>query len=224
VQAPRLIWITPKKLLGGYYGMDVIVPVAYQDFGMTGFQKSNTGLSDIFVEPITLSWHQKQVDVSFGYGFWAPSGDYSPSNPVSAGKGFWTHMLTGGITLYPDKTKTWSFSALNRYEFNQEQKDTKITPGQYWTLEWGLAKTLAKKFDLGVAGYVQAQATSASGTGAAPIKDHVSAIGPEFTFPIPGIGFSTSIRYLRETRAKMRSEGNTFNIILTKRLGPSPKK
>src|SRR5512135_3445666 len=37
VQAPRLIWITGEKLLGGYYGMDVIVPVAFQDLDMTGF-------------------------------------------------------------------------------------------------------------------------------------------------------------------------------------------
>jgi hypothetical protein len=223
VQAPRLIWITGKKVLGGYYGMDVIVPFAYQDLDMSGFRGSNFGLADIFVEPITLSWHIKQFDFSFGYGFWAPTGDYSPRDPVSSGKGFWTHMLTGGITIYPDKEKTWSISALNRYEFNQEIKDTKVTPGQYWTLEWGLAKTLRKKIDVGLAGYFQAQTTATSLPGSSSSikeKEHVAAIGPEITFPIPKIGFSTSLRYMREAGASMRPEGNTFNIILTKRLGP----
>ncbi len=224
VQAPRLIWITGQKLLGGFYGMDVIVPFAYQDLDMTGpFRGSDFGLADVFVEPITLSWHLKQYDFSFGYGFWAPSGDFKAIDPVSPGKGFWTHMLTGGITIYPDKEKTWSISALNRYEFNQERKETGITPGQYWTLEWGLAKTLRKSIDLGLAGYVQTQVNMAKGSGAANTKDHVVGIGPEVTFPIASLGLSTSIRYLRETGGSYRPQGNVFNVIFTKRLGPSPK-
>jgi hypothetical protein len=223
VQSPRLIWITGQKLLGGFYGMDVIVPIAYQNLEMTGFSGSDFSIADIFVEPITLSWHVKQYDFSFGYGFWAPTGDYSLTDPVAPGKGFWAHMFTGGVTIYPDKEKTWSISALNRYEFNQERNDTGITPGQYWTLEWGLAKTLHKTIDLGVAGYVQTQTTAAKGPGASSAKDHVIGIGPEISFPIAPLGLSTSIRYLREAGASYRPQGNTINIILTKRLGPSPK-
>jgi len=225
VQAPRLIWITGQKLLGGYYGMDVIVPFAYQDLSITGFQGNDFSLADIFVEPITLSWHTKQYDFSFGYGFWAPSGDFSAMDPVSPGKGFWTQMLTGGITYYPDKEKTWSISALNRYEINQKRSDTGLTPGQYWTLEWGLAKSLSKTIDFGLAGYYQAQTTRSKVNGVSSLgeKDHVVGIGPEITFVIPKVGLSTSIRYLRETGAQARPEGNTINIILTKRLGPSPK-
>ncbi len=223
VQAPRLIWITGQKVLGGYYGMDVIVPFAYQDLDVTGFRGSDFSVADIFVEPITLSWHLKQFDFSFGYGFWAPTGDYSASDPVSPGKGFWTQMLTGGVTIYPDKEKTWSLSALNRYEINQERGSTRITPGQYWTLEWGLAKSLSKTVDFGLAGYYQAQSTLASGLGASNVKDSVVGVGPEITFVCPKLGVSTSIRYMRETGASYRPEGNTVNIILTKRLGPSPK-
>jgi len=223
VQAPRLIWITRYKLLGGYYGADIIVPFAYQDLDIATFRKSRLGLADIFVEPITLSWHLNQFDFSFGYGFWAPTGDFSITDPVSPGKGFWTHMLTGGITIYPDKEKTWSISALNRYEFNQETKDTGITPGQFWTLEWGLAKTVRKTIDLGLAGYIQAQTTSADLGGSSPShreKEHVAGVGPEVIFPVPKLGFTTSIRYMREMGAKLRPEGNTINIIFTKRLGP----
>jgi hypothetical protein len=218
VQAPRLIWITDKKLLGGFYGMDVIVPLAYQDLDMSGFKGSDFSLADIFVEPITLSWHLKQYDFSFGYGFWAPSGDYSPSDPVSPGKGFWTHMFTGGVTVYADKAKTWSFSALNRYEISHERKDTGITPGQYWTLEWGFAKSLSKTVEVGLVGYNQIQTTSAGGEGAPGIKDRVVGIGPEVAFVCPKIGLSTSIRYFREMGAQQRPEGNTINIILTRRF------
>ena len=220
VQAPRLIWITGQKVLGGYYGMDVIVPFAYQDLTAGEFGGNKFGLADIFVEPITLSWHLPKADFSFGYGFWAPTGDFNLSNPVSPGKGFFTQMLTGGVTAYMDKDKTWSLSALNRYEFSQKNKTAGYTPGQYWTLEYGLAKSLTKTVELGVAGYVQAQTTKVDNYAS---KDSVAGFGPEITFVSTKLGVSTSVRYLREMGASNRPEGNVFNIIFTKRLGNSPK-
>ena len=53
-------------------------------------------------------------------------------------------MLTAGVTWYIDQEKTWSVSALNRYEFNTEQRDTDVTPGQAYTLEWGIGKAVTK--------------------------------------------------------------------------------
>jgi hypothetical protein len=222
-QSPRLIWITPKKLLGGYYGMDVLVPIVYQDLDVARFRGSDTGLGDIFIEPITLSWHAKQFDASFGYGIWAPTGNYSPTAPISAGKGFFTHMLTGGITLYPDKEKTISFSALSRYEISQEQDKTKITPGNYYTIEYGLSKNLTKTIEAGLVGYVQAQTTKVSGLTAWGSKDGAIGVGPELTIAIPKLGLGTSFRYLHEQGGRNRTEGDVFNITLTKRLGPKAK-
>jgi hypothetical protein len=218
IQAPRLIWITPKKVLGGYYGMDIIVPFAYQNLDMTGFSGSDFSLADVFIEPITLSWHGKQYDASFGYGLWTPTGDYKASDPISPGKGFLTQMLTAGVTYYPDKNKTWSLAALNRYEFNSERDETGITPGQYWTLEWGIGKSLTKTVEVGATGYIQARTTDASKPGAPDDKDHVSAIGPEVTLVCPKLGLSTSIRYLREVGAHDSTEGNVLNLTFTRRF------
>ncbi len=50
-------------------------------------------------------------------------------------------MQTAGATWYIDEEKTWAVSALNRYEFNTEQRNTDIIPGQTYTLEWGVSKT-----------------------------------------------------------------------------------
>ena len=86
IQAPRLIWITPLKFLGGYYGMDIIVPFAYQDLDVTGFSGSDFSLADVFMEPITLSWHAKQFDASFGYGLWIPTGDFKATRSDFAGQ------------------------------------------------------------------------------------------------------------------------------------------
>ena len=72
-------------------------------------------------------------------------------------------MLTAGATWYIDQEKTWAVSALNRYEFNTEQRDTHVTPGQAYTLEWGVSKTVMKVVDLGAVGYYQQQVTTNSG-------------------------------------------------------------
>ncbi len=218
VQAPRLIWITGKKILGGFYGMDTIIPFAYQDLEAGEFSGSDFSLGDIFVEPITISWHGDNWDAAAGYGFWAPSGDFSQTDPVAPGKGYWTQMLTGGMTYYPDEGRLWSLSALNRYEFNQEQKDTGVTPGQYWTVEWGIGRSVTKTFTAGLAGYHQMATTAASDDAASAMKDHATALGPEVAFAFPGCGFFASVRYLFEASAENRPEGSTVTITLTKKF------
>jgi hypothetical protein len=219
VQAPRLVWITNQKLLGGNYGMDVIVPFAYQDLDMKGFRGNDFNLGDIFVEPITLSWHMERFDLACGYGIWMPTGEYNKANPVSPGKGFLTYMLTGGLTVYTDEEKTWSMSALGRYEISHEQDQTKITPGHYFTIEYGLAKTVKKTLEAGLVGYVQAQTTASSNN---KPKDSVVAVGPEVTYALPKFGLGASVRYLYEMGAKNRTEGQAINITITKNLFRSP--
>ena len=164
---PRVIWITDTQVLGGYVGVDALLPFVYQSLRVPGYDHGTFGVGDFFAEA-TLSWHPKQFDFSAGGGVWAPTGD-SPTQPgpsTRAGLGYWTLMQTAGATWYIDEEKTWAVSALNRYEFNTEQRDTHITPGQAYTLEWGVSKTVAKVVDLGVVGYYQQQVTTDSGTGA----------------------------------------------------------
>jgi hypothetical protein len=222
VQAPRVIWISPWKFLGGSYGADALFPFAYQDLKtslpMSPNQWDDFNLGDIFVEPATLSWHTARFDVGVGYGFWAPTGDFDRSSFVNPGKGYWGHMLTAGATFYFDKEKSWAISALNRYEINHENPDTDITPGHAWTIEWGFSKTFRKTIDVGLVGYYQAQTTTDSGPGTADDRDAVVALGPEVNFFFPKIMFFASARYLYELEANDRPQGHTLNFTLTKRF------
>jgi hypothetical protein len=228
-QVFRPIYITKWKLLGASYGMDVIVPFAYTDLelnipGLGRASDSSFNLSDVFVEPITLSWHGKRFDAAVGYGFYVPTGDYDapdPTNPArtSPGKGFWTHMLTAGGTWFFDEPKTWAVSALCRYEINMENSDLDITPGQEFTLEWGVSKTLAKTIDVGLVGYYQQQVTEDNGHDGAAASDdldHVASVGPEVNAFIPKLKLFASLRYLYEFSASDRPQGSTVTLTLTK--------
>jgi hypothetical protein len=214
---PRVIWITDTKLLGGYVGVDALLPLVYQSVIAGPFDSSTFGIGDFFAEA-TLSWHIQQFDFSAGAGVWAPTGDSAPPPTTRVGAGFWTPMLTAGATWYIDQEKSWAVSALNRYEFNTEQRDTHITPGQAYTLEWGISKTLAKVYDVGLVGYYQQKVTTDSGTGASKERDRVASIGPEVSVAFPSWMTFVSLRYEYEFMAENRAQGHTITLTLTHRF------
>lgn len=221
VNVPRLLWITDQKILGGFLGLDALLPLKYTDLEINTpggpFKDSTFGVGDVFFEA-TLSWHPKQFDLAVGYGVWAPTGDFKAQNPTWAGAGFWTHMLTAAATWYPDEAKKWALSALSRYEINHEQDATRITPGQVYTLEWGLSYALRPTVDAGLVGYWQIQTTKDSGSGASNHRDQVVAIGPEISAVCPRLGVIASLRYLYEVLAEDRLQGHTVCLTLTKKL------
>ena len=219
--APRLVWITETKFLGGFVGVDGLIPLKYTSLEANTpggpIDESAFGIADLFAE-CTLSWHPKQFDLAVGYGIWAPTGDFSEFDPTLPGAGFWTHMLTAAVTWYPDAQKKWALSALSRYEFNHEQKDTDITRGQAYTLEWGLSYSPKPTIDVGLVGYWQIQTTEDSGGFASDEKDSVAGIGPEISAVCPKLGVITSLRYVYEFAAENRLQGHTVSLTLTKQF------
>ena len=213
---PRAIWITDTKVLGGFVGVDALLPLVDQHVKAGGFDNTTFGIGDFFGEG-TLSWHLKQFDFSAASGVWAPTGDSAPPPTTRIGGGYWTFMQTAGVTWYIDEEKTWAVSALNRYEFNTEQRDTHVTPGDAYTLEWGVSKTVAKVVDLGAVGYYQQQVTANSGSSASS-RNCVAAVGPEVSCMFPKQMFFVSLRDNYEFMAENRAQGNAVTLTLTKRF------
>lgn len=220
VNAFRPVWITDVKVLGANYGCDVLVPLVYEDVKVNGVRQNESGLGDIFVEPVTLSWHWQQADASVGYGLWVPTGDADPEKALTGGvgQGHWSHMFTAGGTVYFDTRKTWSFSALGRYEIHTANNDyAGLEAGDTLSLEWGLGKALAQSVEVGVIGYWQAQTTDDSGL-AIEEKDHVVAVGPEISLFCSKLGLFASLRYAYEVTAEDRPQGHTGVLTLTKKF------
>jgi hypothetical protein len=229
---PRLIWISETKLFGGNIGADALLPLIYQSSSFNvlppyitpggkvvrKYDHSSFGIGDLFAES-TLSWHLQQFDFSSAVGVWMPTGNSGKPPTTDAGQGYWTTMLTAGATWYMDTNKTWAVSALCRYEMNTEQVHTDVTTGNAFTLEWGVSKTLAKIYDVGIVGYYQQKVTGDSGSATyRKPHDRVAAIGPEFSVAFPKQMFFVSLRYLNEFMAENRAMGNTFTLTLTKRF------
>lgn len=184
--ANRFVWVTGHKLLGADYGVEAIVPLVRTSLTINaaGISDSRSGVGDIYLGPLVLGWHGPQWDAVAAAGMWFDTA--STSHPASAGKGFKSTMLTGGLTYYFDGAKTLSGSALMRYEFNG-RNSAGVRPGDQLTLEWGLGKSFGA-VSAGLVGYSQWQTTNDDGAGASTNKAARHAVGAELVYPVPGAG------------------------------------
>jgi hypothetical protein len=269
VQTPRLLWVSDWKILGANFGMSLRLPIEYKETTYTqrtpvllggaggpgtgpalgiayiSHTDKQFGLADIEVQPVLLSWHLGQFDVSTGYSFWAPTGDYDKSKLFfdNLGQGYWTHMFSLGFTWYPDTGKTWAISLLNHYEINMAQYSSLVTVpvspsapqgtvledttlGDIYTLEWAVSKSVIKDVDVGLTGYYQQQGTGNGGPARTEGQNpngptwhggnvQVAGIGPEIEATIPDWGLTASLRYAYEFTAMDHFQGNQINLTVT---------
>jgi hypothetical protein len=220
--APRLIWMTEHKILGADYGWDILVPLIHTDLEINsaGVATNDTGIGDIYIEPLLLGWHDDRYDLVAAAGVWTPNG--STSGPAAAGKGFWTGMFTLGGTTWLDDEKLWSVSALGRYETNSTKRQADIRPGDDFHIEWGFARNIEKVVDVGVSGYMHWQVTEDRGSAAVTpdLKDRFFSIGPEINYLHADSGLFFQLRYQFEFGARNRPEGRNLVFSFVKVLDP----
>ena len=242
----NIFYYVPKyKFLGGYFAPFVSVNLANGSLvaALAGTNLSGNGgsegLADTFVEPVNLGWHLKRADVSAGYAFIAPTGRFTSGASDNVGSGYWGHHITSGTTFYITKNKGTSANLFTDWEIHGKKSGTNLTPGQAFTMEWGLGQALPLKKDLsrllqlGLIGYDQWQVSNNGGTislGPIPVPASripyysVHAIGFQSNFVLPAKGLVFFFKYEDEYKAKARPEGRTivFGGSFTLRIPKPP--
>lgn len=217
--ANRLVYITNTQFLGAHYGVEAIVPVLRKslNFNAPGISESNSGVGDIYIGPLVLGWHGANWDAVAAAGLWFDNA--SSDAPSKPGNGYKSTMLTGGGTYYFDDAKTWTGSALMRYEMNSRQANG-IKPGNQVSLEWGFGKSIGP-VQVGLVGYDQWQTSDDSGAGAAAGQAERHAIGVEVVYPLmkeAGVMFKAA--YYDEYSAKggsaPQAKGSTLRFTFVK--------
>ena len=243
----NIIFFVPKaKILGGYFAPyiainpasgSLVADLAGTNLGASG---GGSGLGDTWVEPLNLGWHLKRADINAGYAFIAPTGRFVPGASNNVGSGYWGNDITTGTTLYVTKNRGTSANLFTDWETHGKKTGTNLTPGQAFTMEWGLGQVLPLKKDfsrllqLGLIGYDQWQVSSNGGTigpglpaSAVPFYS-VHAIGFQSNFILPPKNLNMFFKFEDEFRALARPEGRTivFGFTWTLRIpkpAPPPK-
>ena len=216
--ANRFVWVSQHQVLGADYGMEAIVPVMRTSLTINaaGISDTRSGVGDIYLGPLVLGWHGARWDAVAAAGIWVDSGN--SGQPASAGKGFKSTMLTGGMTYYLNEAKTLSGSALMRFERNGKT-DTGLRPGNQITLEWGVGQSFGA-IQAGVVGYSQWQVSDDHGPGASTHRSARHALGAELVYPIAGAGLFLKGAVYKELNAKagtgVQSKGSLLRFTLVK--------
>jgi hypothetical protein len=225
-------YIPKHKFLGGYFMPYLVLTHASGELvaDFTGMNLSaaggGSGFADMYVQPLNLGWHLKRADVNVGYAFFAPTGRFTQGASNNVGSGYWGNLITSGTTFYVTKNKGTSLNLATAWEIHGQKSGTNITPGQAFTMEWGLGQVLPLKKDmsrllqLGFIGYDQWQVSHSSGTlpveGTPGIPERLipfyssHALGVQSTFILPAKNLSFFFKYLDQYRALASVRGRTF--------------
>jgi hypothetical protein len=233
------VFVPNRKVLGGNLAFQAFFPIFASGSLVADIPNPSTpnltataggsGVTDLLIEPFTLGWHLKRIDFFVGDGFIVPSGRYHPGATNNVGSGYFGNHLMTGSTLYLTKSKGTSANLFTDWEVHGRRNGTAgtfKTPGQAFTIEWGLGQILPLKKDLsrllqlGGIGYDQWQVTD--NTGLAPLPTggtvpaslfphySVHAAGGQATFILPAKSFSLFFKYEHEYSASSHTLGNTL--------------
>jgi hypothetical protein len=223
-------YVSDFKILGANYGATVLLAFASNRIqGNTLDSKSPFALTDTYIVPVQLGWHNKRADFVFSYQIYLPTGKFDLGASDNSGLGMFMNEFSAGTTLFFNDKKTFHFSALASYELNGKKKDTDIKTGDLLSIEGGLGKTFymmnpektAPKgiLNAGLIYYLQYKVTNDQ----IPVpvfgtietdKDRVGGIGAEINYYHIGCSTSAGFRWIAEVEAVNRFQGNTFFLTL----------
>jgi hypothetical protein len=228
--------VSDKKIFGANYGIQLVFPTIATgaldaDFNVlpnTSISGGGTGLADMYLQPVTLGWHLKRFDIMVADGFMIPTGRYNAGATDNVGTGYFGNHVITATTAYLTKNKATSANLFTDWE-QHASKDAgsgyRKTPGQGFTMEWGLGQLLPLKKDftqllqIGVIGYDQWQVTASGGTtviGPITVPANtlpfysVHAVGGQLTYILPVKNLQMFFKYEHEYAASSHTLGNTL--------------
>jgi hypothetical protein len=223
----HLAWISNFKVLGGFYGAEVLLPLAQLDLKTEfGPKDRDQGPGDVSVSPFFIQWPERAL---FGMPFFQrldllfklPTGDYSRHSAVNVGTNVYSFNPYYTFTLVP--LSRLEFSSRWYYLWNSENGEpffrlraNDAQPGQAVHANVAASYEIFKDLRLGVAGYALSQITDdkLDGDDLARSKERVFGIGPGLKYKNDGWLFYVNSYY--EFGAENRPEGVKFAFRISR--------
>lgn len=219
----RFFLSTDKKIFGGNYSFNLaLTTVDVEVTSVPSFVgNSDSGLADISVTPIGLSWMpSKSFHHKVGLEFILPVGSYDEDKAINVGRNVFTTTLFYGATYFMGD---WHTSGFFKYDINQENEATNIKSGDEFHFDYSIGKhfgkqasPFSKEWSLGLGGYYYQQVTGDSGSGntSGSNKGKVVAIGPEISYTYDkGILFMLKHHVEVEAENKTQGTASVFKFV-----------
>jgi hypothetical protein len=185
----RFVNMTHQRFFGADYGVQAIVPVVHQSVNMNG-AAGNTGVGDIFVNPMILGWHHPQWHAIASIDILLPTGSYNQNDPrVSIGANYYSFEPLLAVSALPKSG--WEGSLKLMYNLKTTNPATNYHSGQEFHSDYTAGKHV-RGWMFGASGYAEKQTTAdivngamepaAAGLWNAGREGQVVAIGPSVGF------------------------------------------
>ncbi|MCM0080192.1 transporter [Geomonas sp. Red32] len=214
----HIAYISNLQLLGGFYGAEVLLPLADVDVDTSlGAKDRNRGIGDLIVSPFILQWTDNKLFSMpyfhrFVFDITLPTGDYDRNRAVNIGTNLVSIDPYYAFTIMP--TDKLEVSARLHYLWNSENDKPfaglgagTVQPGQAFHANYAASYEIVKGVRLGVNGYVLQQLTAdkVDGRSQANSEERIFGIGPGLQ--LAGDGLSLYLNSYFETGAENRPEG-----------------
>lgn len=217
----QFAFISNTKILGGYYGAEVLLPLVHVNAqtSLAGLpNESETGVGDIIFSPFLLQWTDstlfgKPYSHRLNFLFNAPTGSYDKNKAVNSGYNYWRFnpYYAGTLQLTPKIATSFRLHYLWSDKNDDPNpiianKDTQA--GTAFHMNFATGYALTPQLHLGVAGYYLKQLSDdkIDGVRQANSREQVFGIGPALQYFTKGGMFELNA-YV-ESEAENRTEGN----------------
>jgi hypothetical protein len=184
----HIAWITPHpRILGAWYGTEIVLTGAYVDTGGHGIGQ---GLGDLTFAPIILQWPKHWL---FGIPIYqradlvidAPLGRYSPDRSVNIGNNAWALNPYYAVTILPFKRIETSWRIHYLWDATNHapplgENANNTQAGQAIHFNATASYEIVKNVYVGANGYYLKQITDArtNGVSVQNAREQIGGIGP----------------------------------------------
>ncbi len=222
--SPAFYWI-PWDFLGGVFGfviaptlqtLDAQAAVSVAGRGIA-VEESNLGLGDLMIQPVIGGWNYTHFAAMVGYFFYAPTGRYGKGDPDNLGLGFWSHDIQAGLAIYPWANQATSINAMVTYELNGNKEDEDLSPGNVFTIDYGISQYLSERLEVGLTGYSLWQVTDDTGVDARnpTVHEQAHGIGGQISYWPMALKLNVAARFLWEYNVEDRFKGRYLSTVVS---------
>lgn len=191
----HVAYFSDYKLLGGYIGAEVLVPLVDVDLDTSFAPHSHAqGVGDMSINPFMLQWNDRQL---FGKPFFQrfdlqmvfPTGQYDSDRALNIGNNIVSVNPYYAFTIFP--IGKLEFSARLHYLWNSQNDSPyeglhagSIQPGQAFHANFATSYEVLKRLRLGLSAYALQQLTDdkINGNSIAGSEERVFGVGPGLSY------------------------------------------
>ena len=223
----HLAYVTKLKILGGYYGVEALLPATLVDLDTDlGIRGHKGGVGDVILSPFLIQWVDHKIfNMPYfhriDFDFILPTGRYDKDSAINIGSHVYSFNPYYAFTLLitPKLETSWRIHYLWNSKNHSPPESfhaDSIQPGQAFHLNYAFSYEILNGLRAGIAGYYLNQITAdkVDGHKRSHSKEEVFAIGPGLMYSRKDFFLYLTAYY--ETGVENRPEGKKIALRFSK--------